>query len=450
LEEQFEPAAGASEAATPQREATGEAPSVMGSIASDVVAPSARPEAAQDSPARQGDLRPVWPVGERGKGARISRRYALFARLAATLSALALFYVSWAPLATAITSGDLRVAPTGPIYRFSLTTAELGAPPLHAMFGESFFGLWSALTVAGLLLSPLLWQSSIRWLQWLGAALYACWLIIMSVIFTATTQLILGTIPALLAHGAGPYTTTLYPYGTRVAIYTITPAYGLWLALLGALLGIAAAALAVMSMVTRRRAIAPITPTVQGEIVTRGAARPIQSLPGAGAVTGGLILWAWGFFALPWATVNCSQSPLLIGSCQGLPVTSALQIGLDVVRSVFDPSAALYAITGLLLVGALATLIAVWRRDITRTFCAWASAWLVFALGCAVLAITGVQQVVSDAPSVGLPTGDWRGDTGVLIVFLALLLVGIGLIPLWAVAVRAAQRRAAAQRAAGL
>lgn len=426
---------------------TSETASVMGSVAGSPAAPSAQPDS---QPAGPGDLRPIWPVSERGRGARLSRRYALLARLAATACALIFFYVAWAPLANAITSGDLRLATTGPMYRFSLTTAELGAPPLYALYGDHFFGLWSGLTVAGLLLSPLLWQTSLRWLRWLAIALYACWLVAVSAVFIDAAQLILVTIPGHLSQGVGPYEVTLYPYGTRVAIYTITPAFGLWLALVAALLGIGAAALAVMAAVTRRRATVPITPTVQGEIVTPGDAAPTRSIPGAGAITGGLILWAWGFFLLPWATINCTQAPLLFGSCQGLPVASALEIGLGGARAYFEPTAGLYAITGLLFTGALLILIAVWRRDITRTLCVWASLWLALALGCAVLAISGVQQVVANAPSVGMPTGDWRGDTGVLIVFLALLLVAIGLIPLWAVAVRATRRLAEAQRAAGL
>lgn len=426
---------------------TGETASVMGSVAGAPATPSAPPDS---QPAGPGDLRPIWPVSERGRGARLSRRYALLARLAATACALLFFYVAWSPLANAITSGDLRIATTGPMYRFSLTAGELGAPPLYALYGSQFFGLWSGLTVAGLLLSPLLWQTSLRWLRWLAIALSACWLAAIVVIVAGAAQLILIAIPAYLSKGAGPYQVTLYPYGTRVAIYTITPAFGLWLALVAALLGIGAAALAIMAAVTRRRATVPVAPTVQGEIVTPGAAASTRSIPGAGAITGGLILWAWGFFLLPWATVNCTQAPLLFGSCQGLPVASALQIGLGAARAVFDPTAGLYAITGLLLVGALLILVAVWRRDITRTLCVWASLWLALALGCSALAISGVQQAVADAPSVGLPTGDWRGDTGVLIVFLALLLVAIGLIPLWAVAVRATRRLAEAQRAAGL
>ena len=430
-----------------------EAPSVMGSVTDHPTAPGATAGATAgatpEPPAGQGDLRPVWPIGERGLGARRSRRYALYARLAATACALLFFYASWSPLATAVTSGDLRNGPTGPLNRFSLTAAELGAPPLHALLGAGFFGLWSALTVAGLLLSPLLWQSSLRWLRWLAIALYACWLVAIAIIFIETSSLVLATLPDQLHSGAGPYLTTLYPYGTRVAIYSVTPAFGLWLAPLAALLGLAAPALAIRAAVTYQRARTPVAPTVQGEIVQPGAARPARSLPGSGAITGGLLLWAWGFFLLPWATVNCTKAPLLVASCQGLPVTSALQIGLGAARTAFDPSAALVALTGLLLVGALVILLAVWRRDITRTLCIWASLWLALALGCAALAVAGAQQVVSNAPAVGLPTGDWRGDTGVLVVFLALLLVAIGLIPLWAVAVRATQRQAEALRALG-
>ncbi|HZC07857.1 MAG TPA: hypothetical protein VE338_19630 [Ktedonobacterales bacterium] len=442
MEERHPPASEASEASTGAPSVTG---SVIGGFSGDP-APDAAPA---PSDGQGGDLRPIWPVRAPGQGARRSRRYALFARLAATVCALLFFYTGWAPLATAITSGDLRSGPTGPLHRFGLTAAELGAPPLHGLTGDAFFGLWSALTVAGILLCPLLWQTSLRWLRWLAIALATCWLIGITIVFAQTAMLILSGLPDQLHRGAGPYEVTLYPYVTRVAIYSIAPAFGLWLALLAALLGLAALALAVTATITYQRARTPITPTVQGEIVMPGEARSTRSLPGAGAITGGLLLWAWGFFALPWATVNCTQAPLLLGSCRGLQGTPVLWVGLDATRVVFDPSAALYAITGLLLIGALMILLAVWRRDISRTLCSWASAWLALALTCSVLAISGVQQVVADAPSVGMPTGDWRGDMGVLIVFVALLLVGIGLIPLWAVAVRGAQRREADRRTQG-
>ncbi|HEX8982130.1 MAG TPA: hypothetical protein VF792_05125 [Ktedonobacterales bacterium] len=426
-----------------------ETPSVTGHITDAGATLAPAPVAASDQAAGAGDLRPVWPAGRRGKGDRVSRRYALSARIAATLCALLYFYVCWAPLANAITSGDLRIAATGPEYRFSLIAAEFGAPPLVDLFGDSFFIWWSLLTVLGLLLAPLLWQSSIRWLRWVASTLYALWFIAISWTLASTAQLILFTLPTQLHAGAGPYKMTLYPYGTRVAVFALSPAYGLWLALLGAVIGLAVLPLAIQAMRKRRAATVPVTPVAQGEIVTQGDGRSTRSLPGAGAITGGLILWAWGFFLLPWATLNCSKAPLLIGTCQGLQVTSALEVGLNVIRAYFDPSAALYALTGLLVTGALAIVLAVWRRDITRTLCIWASAWLALALGCAGLAISGAQQVVHDSASVGLPSGDWRGDTGVLVVFLALLLVAIGLLPLWAVAVRASQRREAERQSLG-
>lgn len=425
----------------------GDAPSVTGAITDTGQAP-VLPMPAQDAGAAQGDLRPVWPRAQGRRNAQRSRRYARLAKSAMTLCAILFFYVSWSPMANALTSGDLRIAPTGPEYRFSLTVAELGAPPLHAYLGATFFGWWSGLTVVGLLLCPLLWQTSVRWLRWIAVAVFAVWMAAMSYIFALTAQLLLMTIPAQLAMGNGPYKVTLYPYGIIVAVYSIAPGFGLWLAPLAVLVGIVAGVFAAMSLRLRLIARVPVTPIAQGEIVTSGDQRPTRSLPGAGAVSGGLVLWAWGYFLLPWATVNCNRTPLLVGTCRGLPVASALQIGLGVIRAYFDPSAALYALTGLLLVGALAILLAVWRREVTRTVCAWASVWLALALACGLLAINGAQQVVHDAAAVGMPAGDWRGDSGVLVVFLALLLVAIGLMPLWAVGVRSAQRREAQRRTA--
>lgn len=413
-------------------------------------------EQSGERSAGQGELRPMWPRPPQPESRR-ARGFARAARLTATLGAALFFFAAWTPWASAITSGDLRQGASGPSFHLGLTPAELGAPPLSGQTGGSFFAVWSGLTVAGLLLSPLLWRSRPRWTLWLPALLYACWIAGVSLVIGATAQAILVTIPAEVRTGAKPTILTLTPYAYSVAVYSISPAWGLWLAALAPVVALVAFALAsaalVAGLAARRKArktasAAPAqtgadAPSVQGEIVPSGAheapaPQPRRSLPGVGAVSGGLLLWAWGFFLLPWATVNCARGPLLISACQGLPVGSALQVGLGPTRDVFDPSAAPYAISGLLLVGALFILVGVWRRAISRALCAWASLWLLAALGCALLAIEGAQQVVRDAPSVGLPAGDWRGDTGVLVVYLALLLVAIGLIPLWARAVRRA------------
>ena len=104
MQEDHQPSAEANTPGAAPSEPVSDISSVMGSIAEPSAAPAPEPHAGQ------GNLRPVWPI-RRGQGAALARRYALFARLAATACALLFFYVAWAPLATAITSGDLRNGP---------------------------------------------------------------------------------------------------------------------------------------------------------------------------------------------------------------------------------------------------------------------------------------------------------------------------------------------------
>ncbi len=359
----------------------------------------------------------------------------------------ALFLAAWAPWATAITSGDLSKGPSGALYTYSLTAAELGAPPIASLTGQtSSFVYWSFLTILGALLAPLLWQRTRPWLVWVAAALYGLWAATCALVLVQTAALLFQTVPALSHAANGPYITTLQPYGAQLKIYAASPAFGLYVAILALVAALTALVLTAVAVRVSPPALRRRTPTVHGEVAPTetpiaGAPPARRSLPGVGAVSGGLLLWAWGFFLLPWASLNCAQTPLLAGQCEGLPVASALQAGLLATRNIFDPAAAPYAISGLLLAGAGLALMTVWRREITRTLCAWLSGWVVFALACALIAINGAQRVVHDAASVGLPAGDWRGDMGTLIVFLGLLLVVIGLAPLWAIAIRSAPRR---------
>jgi hypothetical protein len=403
------------------------------------------PEAGNGAPrVVEAELRPIWPAPPSPE-AISRRRWALAARIAATVGGLLFFFAAWTPWATALTSGDLAKGPSSPSYIYSLTAAELGAPPLASLTDPaSAFAYWSLITILGALLTPLLWQRTRPWLVWVAATLYALWAVACALVLAQTDALLFQTVPSLTHAANGPYTTTLQPYGMRLAIYAASPAFGLYLAtlaLLAALVALVLAALALRASppVFRKRA-----PMAHGEVEPSeeaGASRKRRSLPGVGAVSGGLLLWAWGFFLLPWATLNCEQAPLLFGQCQGLPVASALQAGLLATRNIFDPASAPYAISGLLLGGAGLAFVTVWRREITRTLCAWLSAWVVFALACALIAINGAQLVVHNAASIGVPTGDWRGSLGTLIVFLGLLLVVIGLTPLWAIAIRSAPRR---------
>lgn len=406
------------------------------------------PDAGSGAPGiAQGELRPVWPTPSNPNATR-QRRWGIGARIAATVGGLLFFLAAWTPWATAVTSGDLSKGASGPQFTYSLTAAELGAPPFVSLVDPaSAYIYWSFLTVLGALLAPLLWQRTRPWLTWMAALLYGVWGIVCALVLAQTDALLFQTVPAMTHAASGPYTTTLQPYGIRVVIYAASPAFGLYLATLALVVMLAALVLAVLELRAGPRIVRQHAPTVHGEVAPTEQAENVagkrvnRSLPGAGAVSGGLLLWAWGFFWQPMVTYNCAQTPLLFAQCQGLPGYSVLQLGLLATRNLFDPIAAPWAINALLLAGAGLALGAIWLREITRTLCAWLSGWLVFALACALITINGAQIIAHNAPSVGLPAGAWRGDMGALVVFLGLLLVVIGLAPLWAIAIRSAPRR---------
>jgi hypothetical protein len=322
----------------------------------------------------------------------------------------------------------------------------LGAPPLSAWLGDpsSAFIWWSLLTALGAILAPLLWQRTQPWLVWVAGLLYAAWAALCATVLIQSSAVLFQTVPALRHAANGPYHMTLEPYSIPVMVYSATPAFGLYLAWLALLAPLAALIFAALANLASPPVLRLPARTVHGEVApsaSQGRVPVARSLPGVGASVGGLLLWAFGYFTQPMATLGCQQTPLLAGSCQGLPGYSALPLGLYATRTLFDPISGIWALNGLLLAGGALALGTLLRREITRTLCSWLSGWLVFALVCALIAISGAQQAVRNAVSVGLAPGIWRGDAGAVFVFLGLLLVFIGLVPLWAIAIRSAPRR---------
>lgn len=365
-----------------------------------------------------------------------------------TAGSLVFAYAAWTPWF--LGAGSTPTLP--PPVVVGLNPGEIAAPPLASLYGaQTAFILWSIFSVIGLLLTPLLWQRSSRLLKVVGVVAYLAWLVGAVYLSSVTIR----TLTQSFALLKPLFVTPLPAYNTMFTILAAQPAYGLWLALLALLAGCVGGFVALAtwgrnlpSLITAARtsdttAELPIGGTGEAPQATPAAQASQPSLratfPGAGALSGGMILWVWGFFLLPWATLNCTQVPLLVGSCQGLAVNSVLRIGMGDAQAlgqqVIDPAMGLYAMGALLLGGAAFILIGVWRRDITRTLCIWATLWLALAVVSALLAIHGASAIIANPTAVGLPKGDWRGDTGVLVVFLGLLLVGVGLIPLWAVAV---------------
>jgi len=178
-----------------------------------------------------------------------------------------------------------------------------------------------------------------------------------------------------------------------------------------------------------------------------------EQIVGTGTLLLAALIWAAGVYAMPWATLNCRSVPLVLATCTGLPFNAALNVGIShyVSMSSFtltlDSEIARDALPILLGAGALLLVLALARAGASRPLCAWATAWLLLATGCALLANVGVAEVVAyytGAPAgmplpvlpLQLPPGQWNGDAGILVTFVGLLALWIIVLVLWVVAFR--------------
>src|SRR5258707_4223506 len=109
--------------------------------------------------------------------------------------ALLFTIAAWSPwVAVAVTSAG--VADRQPSFTLYLDPAVIGAPPLDVLFGRpGALFVWSALTVLGILLQPLLWQGA-GWVRRTAIAVFALWLavtIVVCVISAVTLAQYLGS-----------------------------------------------------------------------------------------------------------------------------------------------------------------------------------------------------------------------------------------------------------------
>ncbi|HEX6123423.1 MAG TPA: hypothetical protein VFY89_09690 [Ktedonobacterales bacterium] len=157
--------------------------------------------------------------------------------------------------------------------------------------------------------------------------------------------------------------------------------------------------------------------------------------------TVGVALWALGFFAVPWATVNChelhiSLNHFVAGSCAGLDAGDALvyspRLGLKALDDSARQGSALTALYALLAGYAVLALVATWRRVRTRAMLLWCGCWLLGITLLAGLAVRGVEPILAQDPALSSASiGEWVMGPGVAITFLGLLAAWAGLIFLW-------------------
>lgn len=337
---------------------------------------------------------PLWPGGESRRGVPF---WALGCALAA-IGAAGYLVTAWLPWV-----GVTGIGPQQQGYQPLLSPGDIASA-----LGS---GKWSAISIAGALVLPLVLRRSRSPLALVGLLCFTLW-----------TALTIIVEPSLLAGVRQGGTITLDPnLSPRSLTITSVPqtltAYYLHLASLA--LCAAAVAVLIVGMVQARRR--------DGRFAALHVPQVSGRLPGMGLFSAGLVIWGIGTLVFPWASVGCTGVPLVSGRCLGAPFGSSLGYGISAYASTFDGLFALYAAGGLLAIGALELLIGLWWGPISWRLCAWAALWLLAATGLAALADAGVGVVVRGHGAPGLPAGPWTGDNGIFTTFVGLLLGWIAL-----------------------
>jgi len=165
-------------------------------------------------------------------------------------------------------------------------------------------------------------------------------------------------------------------------------------------------------------------------------------------MTLGALLWALGFVALPWTTLNCGVIPpislnhFVHGSCQGLDAGDALaaamlalnpgQSGIpNYINGSLTPLTALnqtltdpFTLYMLLALGALVIAAYGWRKRITWSQGGLVIAWLLAATLVALVAAYGANILIATHYQVAFSaSGQWRRSLGLYLTFAALALL---------------------------
>lgn len=352
----------------------------------------------------------------------------------AFVGAAAFAVLAWAPWAVPLgrISGE-RLQNFGAL---NLDPGVLGVPPFTQSWDPyTLLILWSVFSLIGIFLSPLLWRHTPPLLRRMLLGIYIAWLVLATVLI-----LYYATLPFALPNPqditAARYTIRIIGGGAPLHIVSLDLSTGWYLAVFALALAWVVPIIPLAVPALRRARSAGSMPPAAS------AAQPApRSLPGVGALTIAVVLWAIGVFFMPWATLNCTATPLLIATCTGLTFSSVLGIGIVAHAPALDPLAAQYAVEILLIAGIVLLLIFLWRRVRSREICAWVTLWLVAATFFAIVANAGVGAVVGNRTSFGLPTGMWSGDSASLVTFFALLVGWLAAIALWVSVLRRTRQK---------
>ena len=276
--------------------------------------------------------------------------------------------------------------------------------------------LWDVFPLAGILLGLILMRQ--RRVTRSPLTLYGAWLLITTLVFAL-----------ILAHGLTMTSPFPCAPGAPVCPQTWVVSRGIeaggWLTL-GSL---ALSWLALGLLIQRQRASAVIATPPGVDLVSLTSLTPALRYPpshrlGAVIFTAGAALWAFGLFAVPWATSHCtglhlSFNHFVRGACGGVDGFDVLSAGLAVSgqNSVISwPLIEFAGITGLFVV------ITIWLPRLTRGTWVTALGWLLLASLLAFIGMRGIQATIANPPRFTYDMqGEWVGSYGAAICALGVI-----------------------------
>lgn len=276
--------------------------------------------------------------------------------------------------------------------------------------------LWDVFPLAGILLGLILMRQ--RRVTRSPLTLYGAWLLITTLVFAL-----------ILAHGLTMTSPFPCAPGAPVCPQTWVVSRGIeaggWLTL-GSL---ALSWLALGLLIQRQRTSAVIATPPGVDLVSLTSLTPALRYPpshrlGAVIFTAGAALWAFGLFAVPWATSHCtglhlSFNHFVRGACGGVDGFDVLSAGLAVSgqNSVISwPLIEFAGITGLFVV------ITIWLPRLTRGTWVTALGWLLLASLLAFIGMRGIQATIANPPRFTYDMqGEWVGSYGAAICALGVI-----------------------------
>ena len=338
------------------------------------------------------------------------------------LAALLLFvgsFLTWVTVRFSFFTDSLDLSSTNSfdmaIMGWSGLLGLIDQTPFIALARLTLF-LWDVFPLAGILLGLILMRQ--RRVTRPPLTLYGAWLLITTLVFAL-----------ILAHGLTMTSPFPCAPGAPVCPQTWVVSRGIeaggWLTL-GSL---ALSWLALGLLIQRQRTSAVIATPPGVDLVSLTSLTPALRYPpshrlGAVIFTAGAALWAFGLFAVPWATSHCtglhlSFNHFVRGACGGVDGFDVLSAGLAVSgqNSVISwPLIEFAGITGLFVV------IIIWLPRLTRGTWVTALGWLLLASLLAFIGMRGIQATIANPPRFTYDMqGEWVGSYGAAICALGVI-----------------------------